>query len=185
MSWSIPQGPRRIVCLTEEPTEILYALGEGDRIVGISAYTVRPPEAKKSKPVVSAFIQGSVPKIKALKPDLIIGFSDIQADLAKDLIRANYPSSFSTNIQSKKFWSASSQSVVLSDKVRMPKNWLPNTCDVSTKFSCKPQQESVLRSILKNGMNPRLQGFNGSANSLTSLAESTFFANVPLKIGAG
>ena len=57
MSWSIPQGPRRIVCLTEEPTGSC-ALGEGDRIVGISAYTVRPPEAKKSKPVVSAFIQG-------------------------------------------------------------------------------------------------------------------------------
>ena len=78
MSWSIPQGPRRIVCLTEEPTEILYALGEQDRIVGISAYTVRPPEAKATKPVVSAFINGSVPKIVALEPDLIIGFSDIR-----------------------------------------------------------------------------------------------------------
>ena len=77
--------------MTEEPTEILYALGEGDRIVGISAYTVRPPEAKKDKPVVSAFINGSVPKITALKPDLIIGFSDIQAELAKSLIAANMP----------------------------------------------------------------------------------------------
>jgi iron complex transport system substrate-binding protein len=85
----LPQGPRRIVCLTEEPTEILYALGEGDRVVGISAYTLRPPEAKAEKPVVSAFIGGSVEKISALKPDLVIGFSDIQANLARDLIAAN------------------------------------------------------------------------------------------------
>jgi len=77
------------VCLTEEPTEILYALGEQDRIVGISAYTIRPPEARQTKPVVSAFIGGSVDKIVALKPDLVIGFSDIQADLAKQLIAAN------------------------------------------------------------------------------------------------
>lgn len=82
-------GPRRIVCLTEDPTEILYALGEQDRIVGISAYTVRPPEAARDKPVVSAFVGGSIPKITALKPDLVIGFSDVQADLARELIRAN------------------------------------------------------------------------------------------------
>ena len=86
---TIPRGPRRIVCLTEEPTEILYALGEGDRVVGISAYTVRPPEAKRDKPVVSAFIEGSVKKICALEPDLVIGFSDIQAKLASELIAAN------------------------------------------------------------------------------------------------
>ncbi len=83
------EGPRRIVCLTEEPTEILYALGEQDRIVGISAYTVRPPEAKRDKPIVSAFVGGHVSKIKALEPDLVIGFSDIQADLAKELIAEN------------------------------------------------------------------------------------------------
>lgn len=83
------RGPQRIVCLTEEPTEILYRLGQEDRIVGISAYTVRPPEAKRDKPVVSAFVGGSVPKIVALSPDLVIGFSDIQADLARDLIAAN------------------------------------------------------------------------------------------------
>ena len=82
-------GPRRIVCLTEEPTEILYALGEQDRIVGISAYTVRPPGARDAHPIVSAFIDGSVAKICALEPDLIIGFSDIQADLAAKLIRAH------------------------------------------------------------------------------------------------
>ena len=79
----------RIVCLTEEPTEILYLLGEGERVVGISAYTVRPPEAKRDKPVVSAFVDGSVEKIRALEPDLVIGFSDVQADLAAKLIKAN------------------------------------------------------------------------------------------------
>jgi iron complex transport system substrate-binding protein len=89
MSFSIPSGPARIVCLTEEPTEILYALGEQARIVGISAYTERPPEAKRDKPVVSAFIDGSLKKIQALEPDLVIGFSDIQADLARKLIANN------------------------------------------------------------------------------------------------
>jgi iron complex transport system substrate-binding protein len=89
MSFCIPSGPARIVCLTEEPTEILYALGEQDRIVGISAYTERPPEAKRDKPVVSAFIDGSVQKISALQPDLVIGFSDIQAELARKLIANN------------------------------------------------------------------------------------------------
>ena len=86
-----PMRPQRIVCLTEEPTEILYLLGAGDRIVGISAYTVRPPRAKEEKPVVSAFVDGSVEKIAALEPDLVIGFSDVQADLAAKLIRANLP----------------------------------------------------------------------------------------------
>src|SRR5262245_30322761 len=89
MAFSLTHGPRRIVCLTEEPTEILYRLGEGQRIVGISAFTVRPPEARRDKPVVSAFIGGSVSKICALNPDLVIGFSDIQADLARQLIAAN------------------------------------------------------------------------------------------------
>ncbi|HTU60829.1 MAG TPA: ABC transporter substrate-binding protein, partial [Polyangiales bacterium] len=79
---------RRIVCLTEEHTEILYLLGEQQRIVGISAYTKRPPEARRDKPVVSAFLGGSVPKIKALSPDLVIGFSDIQSKLASELIAA-------------------------------------------------------------------------------------------------
>jgi iron complex transport system substrate-binding protein len=91
MSLSVPNGPQRIVCLTEEPTEILYALGEGHRVVGISAYTVRPPEARQEKPVVSAFLDGSLKKIAALDPDLVIGFSDIQAKLAAKLIAAHLP----------------------------------------------------------------------------------------------
>jgi iron complex transport system substrate-binding protein len=89
MAHTISRGPRRIVCLTEETTEILYALGEQHRIVGISAYTVRPPEARRDKPVVSAFIGGSVKKIVALEPDLVLGFSDIQAELGKQLVAAN------------------------------------------------------------------------------------------------
>ena len=82
-----PQYPKRIVCLTEETTELLYMLGEQDRIVGISGYTVRPPEARKEKPKVSAFTSAKLDKIVALKPDLVLGFSDLQADIAADLIR--------------------------------------------------------------------------------------------------
>ncbi len=81
-------GPQRIVCLTEEPTEVLYALGEQHRIVGISGFTVRPPRARKEKPKVSAFTSAKTDAILALKPDFVIGFSDIQADIARDLIRA-------------------------------------------------------------------------------------------------
>jgi iron complex transport system substrate-binding protein len=80
-------GPRRIVCLTEEPTEVLYALGEQDRIVGISGFTVRPPIARREKPKVSAFTSAKIGEILELKPDFVIGFSDIQADIAAALIR--------------------------------------------------------------------------------------------------
>ena len=80
-------GPRRIVCLTEEPTETLYALGEQDRIVGISGFTVRPAIARKEKPKVSAFTSAKIGEILALRPDFVIGFSDIQADIAAELIR--------------------------------------------------------------------------------------------------
>jgi iron complex transport system substrate-binding protein len=80
--------PQRIVCLTEEPTEWLYLLGEERRIVGISGYTVRPPQARLDKPRVSAFLSAKIDKIVALKPDCVIGFSDLQADIAAQLIRA-------------------------------------------------------------------------------------------------
>jgi iron complex transport system substrate-binding protein len=82
--------PQRIICLTEETTETLYLLGEGDRVVGVSGYTVRPPEARQ-KPKVSAFINARFDKIDALKPDLILAFSDLQADIARELIRRGYP----------------------------------------------------------------------------------------------
>ena len=81
-------GPQRIVCLTEEPTEWLYLLGEERRIVGISGYTVRPPQARVEKPKVSAFLSAKIDKIVELKPDCVIGFSDLQADIAAQLIRA-------------------------------------------------------------------------------------------------
>jgi iron complex transport system substrate-binding protein len=79
--------PKRIICLTEETTELLYLLQEQSRIIGISVYTVRPDNAPKEKTKVSSFISGNIKKIKSLKPDLIIGFSDIQAQLAHDLIK--------------------------------------------------------------------------------------------------
>jgi len=78
--------PSRIVCLTEETTETLYLLGQGERIVGVSGYTVRPPEARL-KPKVSAFINAKFDKISSLKPDLVLAFSDLQADLCAELVR--------------------------------------------------------------------------------------------------
>jgi iron complex transport system substrate-binding protein len=80
--------PERIVCLTEESTETLYLLGEERRIVGISGYTVRPARARREKPRVSAFLSAKTDKIVELKPDLVIGFSDLQADIARDLAKA-------------------------------------------------------------------------------------------------
>jgi len=79
--------PQRIVCLTEETTEWLYLLGEEARIVGISGYTVRPPRARQDKPKVSAFLSAKIDKILALQPDCVLGFSDLQADIASALIR--------------------------------------------------------------------------------------------------
>jgi iron complex transport system substrate-binding protein len=89
-SRSLTRYPSRIVCLTEETTETLYLLGEGRRVVGISGYTVRPFEAR-AKPRVSAFLSARFEKIEALRPDLILGFSDLQADIAAELVRRGYP----------------------------------------------------------------------------------------------
>ncbi len=82
--------PSRIVCLTEETTETLYLLGEGDRVVGISGYTVRPPEARQ-KPKVSSFLHARYEKIEALEPELILAFSDLQADITTELVKRGYP----------------------------------------------------------------------------------------------
>src|SRR5207237_821346 len=82
----MPQFPSRIICLTEETTETLYLLGQGDRIVGVSGYTVRPPEAR-TKPKISAFINAKFDKIIALEPDLVLAFSDLQADITSELVR--------------------------------------------------------------------------------------------------
>jgi iron complex transport system substrate-binding protein len=81
--------PERIICLTEETVETLYLLGEESRIVGISGYVVRPPRARREKPRVSAFTSADIPKILDLKPDLVLTFSDLQADIAAALIRAH------------------------------------------------------------------------------------------------
>ena len=80
--------PARIVCLTEETVETLYLLGEDARIVGVSGYAVRPPQVRREKPRVSAFISADVPKILALEPDLVLTFSDLQADIVAELVRA-------------------------------------------------------------------------------------------------
>jgi iron complex transport system substrate-binding protein len=85
---SLPGFPQRIVCLTEETTETLYLLEEDWRIVGISGFTVRPPRARKEKPRVSAFTSAKISRILELRPDLVLGFSDLQADIAAELVRA-------------------------------------------------------------------------------------------------
>jgi len=82
-----PLGPQRIVCMTEETTEWLYLLGQEQRIVGISGYTVRPRRARDEKPRVSAFTSAKIDKILALQPDCVLGFSDMQADIAAELVR--------------------------------------------------------------------------------------------------
>src|SRR3954465_1574180 len=83
----IRTGPQRIVCLTEETTEWLYLLGEQARIVGISGYTVRPRRAREEKPRVSAFLSARIDRILALQPDCVFGFSDLQADIASELVK--------------------------------------------------------------------------------------------------
>ncbi|HLH10725.1 MAG TPA: cobalamin-binding protein [Methylovirgula sp.] len=80
--------PRRIVCLTEETVETLYLLGEEERIVGVSGYAVRPARVRREKPRVAAFVSADIPKILALDPDLVLGFSDLQANIAADLVSA-------------------------------------------------------------------------------------------------
>ena len=84
-----PMFPERIVCLTEETTETLHLLGEGDRVVGISGYTVRPPEAR-AKPKVSSFLHARYEKIEALRPDLILAFSDLQSEITTELVKRGY-----------------------------------------------------------------------------------------------
>jgi iron complex transport system substrate-binding protein len=86
----VSRYPSRIVCLTEETTETLYLLGEGHRVVGVSGYTVRPPEARR-KPRVSAFISAKYDRIEALQPDLILTFSDLQANITSELVKRGYP----------------------------------------------------------------------------------------------
>jgi iron complex transport system substrate-binding protein len=85
-----PPHPRRVVCLTEETTETLYRIGAGDLVVGVSGFTVRPPEARR-KPRVSSFLDADLERILDLRPDLVVGFSDLQADIARELVRRGVP----------------------------------------------------------------------------------------------
>ena len=85
-----PRAPQRVVCLTEETTETLYRIGAGDLVVGVSGFTVRPPEARK-KPKVSSFLDANFDKILELRPDLVVGFSDLQADLGRELCKRGVP----------------------------------------------------------------------------------------------
>ncbi len=85
-----PPHPRRVVCLTEETTETLYRIGAGELVVAVSGFTVRPPEARR-KPRVSSFLSADGERIAALRPDLVVGFSDLQADIARDLVRRGVP----------------------------------------------------------------------------------------------
>jgi iron complex transport system substrate-binding protein len=87
----VDRYPKRIVCLTEETTETLYLLGEDARIVGVSGFTVRPPQARRDKPLVSAFTSADIGKITALAPDLVLAFSDLQADIVRELITLGVP----------------------------------------------------------------------------------------------
>src|SRR5215217_5262214 len=87
---SAPPYPRRVVCMTEETTEVLYRIGAGDLVVGVSGFTVRPPEARK-KPRVSSFLDANFERILELKPDLVLGFSDLQADLGRELCKRGVP----------------------------------------------------------------------------------------------
>ncbi|WP_434299228.1 cobalamin-binding protein [Corallococcus exiguus] len=87
---SAPRYPRRVVCLTEETTEVLYRIGAGDLVVGVSGFTVRPPEARK-KPKVSSFLDANFERILELKPDLVLGFSDLQADIGRELCKRGVP----------------------------------------------------------------------------------------------
>ncbi|MEO1775110.1 MAG: cobalamin-binding protein [Pseudomonadota bacterium] len=83
----MPFPPERIVCLTEETVEALYLMGEDHRIVGVTGYAVRPPQVRREKPRVGAFTSADIPKILGLKPDVVLTFSDLQAEIAAGLIR--------------------------------------------------------------------------------------------------
>lgn len=96
--------PERIVCLTEETVETLYLLGEDRRIVGVSGYAVRPPQVRREKPRVSAFTSADLPKILALAPDLVLAFSDLQAEIVASLARAGVGSTCSTSAMSPAAW---------------------------------------------------------------------------------
>ena len=162
----MPTLPERIVCLTEEPTEVLYALGEERRIVGISGFTVRPPRARQEKPKVSAFTSAKLDRILELQPDLAIGFSDIQADIAQALIKAGI-----------EVWMANHRSVEQTLGYVLPPGGHGRrraiarrlTCDrcssISTRCARAPLRSSAGRGCTsRSGTSPRSARSAGSAS---------------------
>ena len=145
--------PRRIVCLTEETTETLYLLGEGDRVVGVSGYTVRPPEARQ-KPRVSSFLHARYDKIEALEPDLILAFSDLQASITTELVSRGYPV-FTFNQRSVPEILQMVRSSAESSAWRTgPRRWPSVSSRASIGFVTGPQPGRCVRgSTSKNGTN--------------------------------
>ena len=138
-------GPQRIVCLTEETTETLYLLGEEERIVGISGFTCRPKQARE-KPKVSAFTSAKIDKILALRPDLVIGFSDLQAGIAQELIKAgvnvvvfnqrSIAEIFETILMVARMVAAEAAGMRLADRLR---NELAEIADAAARFPRRPR----------------------------------------------
>ena len=170
--------PSRIVCLTEETTEWLYMLGQQDRIVGISGYTVRPPAARKEKPRISAFLSAKINEILALKPDHVFGFSELQADIASTLIRNGVPVTIFNQRSVEEIFSMLYQvgSIVgQSDEaihqITLMKAHLKHIKVKSETFKVRQKY------ILKNGIVHVFQGFNGFQNSLRLQVVKTAFQN--------
>ena len=142
--------PERIVCLTEETTELLYLLNQQDRIVGISAFTKRPLKAPKEKPVVSTFTDANIDKILDLRPDLVVGFSDIQADIAKQLIQKGI------NV-----WISNQRTIAEIKSFMVQMGTLIGSQEPALDLIDGSKNRGY---ILKNGTIPSLRALRGSAN---------------------
>jgi iron complex transport system substrate-binding protein len=152
-------GPQRIVCLTEETTEILYLLGEDQRIVGISGFTCRPKEARQTKPKVSAFTSAKIDKILELRPDLVLGFSNLQAQIAHDLIQAgvnvivfnqrSVDEIFATMVMLARIIGAEARGIALTDRLRVE---LSQIAESARRFRRRP------RVYFEEWMDPLISG---------------------------
>src|ERR1700754_2493785 len=143
--------PRRIVCLTEETVETLYLLGEQDRIVGVSGYAVRPPRVRREKPRVSAFISADIPKILALEPDLVLAFSDLQADIVADLVRAGVAIHVFNQRDIAGILAMIRTLGALSMPLNAPTSWRSNTKRALPRSQTCPGPRRNQKSISRNG----------------------------------
>jgi ABC-type hemin transport system substrate-binding protein len=144
--------PERIICLTEETVETLYLLGEESRIVGISGYVVRPPRARREKSRVSAFTSADIPKILDLKPDLVLTFSDLQADIAAALIRAHVEVHAFNQRTITQILDMIRRSEHWSVQPTVPIDWRMNWRRLSASLVSAPRNcARSLRSILRSG----------------------------------